>query len=274
MTEAPIDRVEAIDVDQHHRSAIAASAGAAERALQLLEIGMAAGQTGQGVDLGRRIEPGAASLPGECHPDRPLQPLDRELLLVEEVGGPGIDRGEVQPRHAAVAQQDQGRRHAVPPGGTGEAQAVLAPEPMLDQGDVVSATQEPCQPVLRVGGTLDQERAVLRPGQQLPHQQHIVLEVVDEQDPRRRPCRRGSLDDGRRHRGTSGARQCERDHGHVEGGNEAGCGRRLREAVVTRVGIVAAHPPGSPPRWLQPRGSVILTYCKLQVETGRTQLTG
>ena len=197
---------------------------------------MAAGQSGQGVDLGRRLEPGAASLPGEGHPDRPLQPLDRELLLVEEVGGTRrrSRRGPAPARRLSLSRIKGVARPRRP-----AARAKLRPsspsEPMLDQGDVVPAAQEPRQPVLRVGGMLDQERAVLRPRQQVPHQQHIVLEVVDEQDPRRRTCRRGSLGDRRRHRRRdrraavrTGPRPCR------AAATKPARGRRLRQAVVAR----------------------------------------
>jgi hypothetical protein len=164
MAEAAVDAGEAVEIEQHHGRAGAVPAGTAERQLHPVEIGMAATQAGQRVEQRRPVLPVPATLARQSEADRPLQALDRQLLLVDKVGSAGVNGGEVEVVLAAVAQHDQRRCDAAAQRAAHEAEAVAAIELELDQGDVVLAAQEAHEATLGVRGAVDLEAAAFRAG--------------------------------------------------------------------------------------------------------------
>ena len=181
--EPPVHQVEAVEIEHHDRGQRALAARACQRPVQPIAEQGGAWQSGQAVARDGALQPRRAAPARERHADRPFQTLDVQLLLVEHVGGTCRHGSRGEPGRHAVAEQDDGHASATAGGQPGRRQPVPGGQPVVDQPDIVPAGEQCCEAVLQVGDMLDGKAGLLGPPEQVTHDQHVVLVVVDQQHP-------------------------------------------------------------------------------------------
>ena len=232
------DRLEAIEVDDHHRQHGPVAASRRQPLLQPVGEEGAVGKAGQLVALHEAAQPLDPLLARHGEADRPVEPLGVELLLVQHVDSTRLDHLVLQPDIGIAGGEDDRRAAAPPHCRADELEAAPGRAAKVAQAGVVGALDQPHQPVVAAGGTVREEGRVLGPGEEGLHHQEIVVVVLDDQDPQR-------LHDGARPGFRPGGRVVhaamvvERDDGPPRNpGPRVGIRRAFPEARPRRSSIV------------------------------------
>ena len=234
MAEPVVHRLEAVEVEDHHRGLGAVPAGGGQRALQPVGEQRPVGEPGQLVPLGEAAQLLDPPLAGDREADGAVEPLDVELLLLQEVHRPGLDRLLLERRVGLLGGQDDRRAAAPARRHADELDPVALRQPVVAQAGVVAALEQEGEAVLEAGRALDDEGRLLGPRQQRLGEQEVLVVALDHQDPQglaRLRCR-GVV----RQREVVGRAAAERDD-RAAGGprRKIACGRGLGHArpVIT-----------------------------------------
>ena len=230
VAEAIVDRLEAVQVEDHDRDQALVAPRPGERALQPVLKQRAVGQPGQLVVLGQPAELIGVALPGQSVADGAPEPGRIEALLVEEIGDAERHRPEIELERAGARQHDDRRPTAALGGEARELETVAVGQRLIDQADVEPARAQPgAAPVSRsrAHSTVNSRwGAALKQSARGPE---FLLVRLDQQDP---------------------------DRAAVE--RRPGCGRHGRLARPARVGPVASVTEHAPlmgrakiTRWLR-----------------------
>ena len=208
-------------------------AGGGQRPLQPVGEQRPVGEAGQLVPLGEAAQLLDPPLAGDREADGAVEPLDVELLLLQEVHRPGLDRLLLERRVGLLGGQDDRRAAAPARRHADELDPVALRQPVVAQAGVAAALEQEGEAVLEAGRALDDEGRLLGPRQQQLGEQEVLVVALDHQDPQglaRLSCR-GVV----RQREVVGRAAAERDD-RAAGGprREIACGRGLGHARPVR----------------------------------------
>ncbi len=187
MPEAIVDRLEAVEVEDHDRDQALVAPGPGERALQTILEQRAVGEPGQLVVLRQVAEPFRLALAGESVADGPLETDRIEPVLVEEIGHAEHHRLQVELERGGARQHDDRGPEAPLLRRPRELQAMAVGQAVVDQADVERARAQPPESGLEIGRPLDRELEMGRRLEPGPRGPEVGLVGLDQQDPDRPP---------------------------------------------------------------------------------------
>ena len=177
--------LEVVDVEQHqgHRGAVAAAAGdfVAQQPEQLAPVGEA-GQLVGGGEGADRLE-GASPLHRIAQ--RALEQGAIQPHLGYEVHGAGPECRLVHRGVVIAGEHDERHPAAGPRGRIHQVDAIVGPQPVVDQRHVMIVLQQPLQARLGRGHPVQQVAVAAGIAQQVADDEIILLIVVDHEDAKR-----------------------------------------------------------------------------------------
>ena len=197
MPQAVVDRLEAVQIEDHDPDQALLAPGPGERALQAILKQRAVGEPGQLVVLGEAAEPLRLVLAGQSVADGALEAKRIEPSLVEEIGDAQGHGLEVEIERAGIRQQDDRGPAAAGLRGPHQLQAIAVGQGVVDQADVEAAGAQPRHSGLQIARPVDHEADVRRDLQQIARRLNRPGGRFDQQDPHRNGrrqatrCRRG-----------------------------------------------------------------------------------
>ena len=166
MAEAVVDRLEAVEVEDHHREQALVAPRPGQRALEAVLEQRAVGEAREIVELRLLAELLGAALARQRIADRALEPDRVEARLVEEIGDAERHRLQVELERAVLGQHHQRRAAAALLRGAHQLEAAAVGQRRVDQADVEAAAAQPLQAAGEIARAVDHEHEMRRGAQQ------------------------------------------------------------------------------------------------------------